>query len=147
MPSSPRSAGSEAATRSTPPEIAQAIKSLGCRIAELRREAGWTQGDLAARCARDSGQISRYENGHIVPSLQVLIAIATIFGVSTDYLLFEDLPRTPLYPSDTRLTYLLSKAQELPGADRTALCRVCEAFLASDKIRQVADDLSSDKGR
>ena len=41
---------------------------LGERIKQLRRERGWSQGELATQLGGDPGQISRYETGKISPS-------------------------------------------------------------------------------
>ena len=57
------------------------------QIKVLRKEHGWSQADLATRVGGDAGQISRYENGKITPSVDVVVRLAEIFDVNTDYLL------------------------------------------------------------
>lgn len=42
---------------------------LGERIKQLRKEAGWSQGELGERIGTDSQRVSRYENGRITPSM------------------------------------------------------------------------------
>jgi len=53
----------------------------------MRERAGLTQVQLADRLMADNVQISRYETGAIVPSLETLTKVADIFECSTDYLL------------------------------------------------------------
>lgn len=60
---------------------------LGPRIAALRREAGLSQAELAGRLQVSPSAIGMYEQGRREPSAQTLVAMAQIFGVSTDYLL------------------------------------------------------------
>src|SRR5712691_1660459 len=52
------------------------------RIRLLRRRAGLSQRDLAALLGyRSHSQISRYENGRRVPSVDELLQIQVVFGV------------------------------------------------------------------
>ena len=60
---------------------------LGPRIAALRREAGLSQTELAQRLKISPSAIGMYEQGRREPSAQTLVAMAQVFGVSTDFLL------------------------------------------------------------
>lgn len=60
---------------------------LGARIAALRRDAGWSQAELASRLRVSASAIGMYEQGRREPSADTLVALARIFGVTTDYLL------------------------------------------------------------
>lgn len=57
------------------------------RLAELRKEKGITQKQLAEYFHVSSGNICDYEKGRIEPNISKIIAFADFFGVSTDYLL------------------------------------------------------------
>lgn len=59
----------------------------GNRLVSLRKEFGFTQKDLADKLNITAKAISFYELEQREPSEMVLIQIAEIFGVSTDYLL------------------------------------------------------------
>lgn len=63
---------------------------LCARIAEQRKLLGLNQEELATKLNISQKSISKYENGARRPSYEVLIAMADIFGVSTDYLLGRD---------------------------------------------------------
>ncbi len=78
--------------------------ALGERIKILRKEHGWSQADLATRLNADAGQISRYENGKITPSVEAVLRLADIFDVSCDYLLLDDAPYAAATPSPTSTT-------------------------------------------
>lgn len=60
---------------------------LGPRIAALRRNAGWSQAELAAKLGVSPSAIGMYEQGRREPAVDTLVALAALFGVSTDYLL------------------------------------------------------------
>ena len=60
---------------------------LGARIAALRRSAGMSQADLAKRLQVSASAIGMYEQGRREPAADLLIAMAKVFSVSTDYLL------------------------------------------------------------
>lgn len=60
---------------------------IGDRIKLLRTEAKMTQPELASRLGITRSGIAAYENNTRQPSFQVLIRLAEIFHVTTDYLL------------------------------------------------------------
>ena len=67
---------------------------LGQRICELRTALGWSQVQLAGRVGAAKQTISNWENDNIQPSIEMLVRLSKIFGVTTDYLLgLEDIPR------------------------------------------------------
>lgn len=60
---------------------------LGARIAVLRRQAGFSQAELAQLLQISASAVGMYEQGRREPSAELLVAMAQAFGVSTDYLL------------------------------------------------------------
>jgi|GEM_PF-7279 len=60
---------------------------LGARIALLRRRSGLSQRQLAKAILVSPSAIGMYEQERRVPSVELLIKMAQIFGVSTDFLL------------------------------------------------------------
>lgn len=67
---------------------------LGQRIGELRTACGWSQVELAKRLRVAKQTVSNWENDNIQPSIEMLVRLSGIFGVSTDYLLgLEKVPR------------------------------------------------------
>ena len=67
---------------------------LGQRICELRTALGWSQVELAKRLGVAKQTVSNWENENIQPSIEMLIRLAKLFGVTTDYMLGLDrIPR------------------------------------------------------
>ena len=60
---------------------------LGARIAVLRRAKGWNQSDLAKQLGVSSSAVGMYEQGRRQPAADVLVKLAEIFEVTTDFLL------------------------------------------------------------
>lgn len=60
---------------------------FGNNLKTLRLKKNWTQAQLAQKLGITKSVISAYETGIRLPSYDILIHIAKIFNVSTDYLL------------------------------------------------------------
>lgn len=60
---------------------------FGSSLKILRLKANMTQAQLAQKLGLTKSVISAYETGLRLPSYDILIHIAKIFNVSTDYLL------------------------------------------------------------
>ena len=66
---------------------------LGKRIYELRTAFGWSQVQLAEKLNISKQTVSNWENENIQPSIDMLVRLANLFRVSTDYLLgLDDIP-------------------------------------------------------
>ena len=63
---------------------------FGNRITELRLARNWTQVQLAQKLNVSKQTISNWENNNILPSIELLIKLARLFSVTTDYLLALD---------------------------------------------------------
>lgn len=72
---------------------------LGARLKKLRIEHNMTQSQVAQRIGVSKAVISSYETTSRFPSYDVLIKLATLYGVTSDYLLGMD-TRTLLDVSD-----------------------------------------------
>ena len=60
---------------------------IGDKIKTLRAGINITQAVLAQRLGVTKSMVSAYENGIRFPSYEILLKLADIFGVSTDFLL------------------------------------------------------------
>ena len=60
---------------------------MGKKLKALRLEKNFTQKQIAERIGLATSAISSYESGMRYPSYDVLVKLARIFHVSTDYLL------------------------------------------------------------
>ena len=60
---------------------------LGPRIAALRHTRNMSQAELAQRLKISPSTVGMYEQGRREPALNLLVQMAEVFGVTTDYLL------------------------------------------------------------
>mgnify|MGYP004509511661 CR=1 FL=1 len=63
---------------------------FGKRLQQLRKQQGFTQQQMADKLDVVLRSYQRYEADDFEPSLDVLVKIADILDVSTDYLLCRD---------------------------------------------------------
>ncbi len=82
------------------------------KIFRCRRQLGLSQEELAERIGVTRQAVSKWEQGISTPELDSLVALAKIFGVTTDYLLSdaEQMPKTQ-QPSGEKQDWL----DRLPG--------------------------------
>lgn len=60
---------------------------LGEQIKKLRIDKNLSQVELANKLSVTKQSVSNWENGNIMPSIDMLMKIAVFFRVTTDYLL------------------------------------------------------------
>ncbi|MBP5183555.1 MAG: helix-turn-helix transcriptional regulator [Lachnospiraceae bacterium] len=70
---------------------------LADKIINERKKNGWSQEDLAEKLSVSRQSISKWEGAQSIPDISKIIKMAEIFGVSTDYLLKDELePSEPV---------------------------------------------------
>lgn len=60
------------------------------KIINERKKMGWSQEELAEKLSVSRQSVSKWEGAQAVPDLQRIIDMASLFGVSTDYLLRDE---------------------------------------------------------
>lgn len=109
---------------------------LADKIVSLRKKAGWSQEDLAENLGVTRQSVSKWEGAQSVPDMDKVVMMSRLFGVSTDFLLKDELeeetPCAAAQDDDTPLrrvsltqasAYLaLRKAAAPKIAIATALC-------------------------
>ena len=64
---------------------------LADKIIDLRKKNGWSQEELADQLGVSRQSISKWEGAQSVPDMNRILAMSRLFGVSTDYLLKDEL--------------------------------------------------------
>jgi len=120
-------------TMQAPPLVASLYAmSFSARIIALRRERGMTQQGFADATSIHVQQIKRYEANTSQPSAEALKKIATCFGVTTDWLLFEDAERGP--DDDLRLQF--EAMNQLSTEEKAVAREVLEGLLLKHSARK-----------
>ena len=79
---------------------------LADKIIENRKKNGWSQEELANRLGVSRQSVSKWESAQAVPDLKKILQLAEAFGVTTDYLIkdeIEEKPELELAPVDKGL--------------------------------------------
>ncbi len=64
---------------------------LADKIIAERKKNGWSQEELAEKIGVSRQAVSKWEGAQTTPDLQKLLALSEVFGVSSDYLLKDDM--------------------------------------------------------
>ncbi len=86
------------------------------KIIEQRKRNGWSQEELAEKLGVSRQAVSKWEGAQSVPDLNKVIAMAGLFGVSTDYLLKDEMETDPSFP--------IEEAGPVEGAEEGPVRRV-----------------------
>ena len=103
---------------------------LADKIIDLRKKNGWSQEELAEKLSVSRQAVSKWEGAQSVPDMARVLQMSELFGVSTDYLLKDNLEAAePAQQEDPNL---------LPT--RTLGMEEANAFLAAREVnaRQIA---------
>ena len=106
--------------------------SFSQRLIALRREHGLTQQGFSDATGIHVQQIKRYEASTSQPSAEALKKIAKCFGVTTDWLLFEEAERGP--DEDLRLQF--EAMGQLTPEEKEVARAVLEGLLLKHAARQ-----------
>ena len=88
------------------------MSTLSERIKELRKKAGLTQSELADKLGLSDKAISKWEVGETNPDITMLPNLASLFGVTIDYLLTGKVEETVSLDdmdAEKRLSLLIKK--------------------------------------
>ena len=102
---------------------------LAEKIARLRKKNGWSQEDLAEKMNVSRQAVSKWESAQTVPDLEKILTLGNLFGVTTDYLLKDEMESEEFsgteIPAVRRLT--LAETNEYLALRKTASVRMAAA--------------------
>ncbi len=61
------------------------------KLISLRKKAGWSQEELAEQMDVTRQSVSKWEGAQSIPDLEKMVRLSELFGVSTDYLLKDEI--------------------------------------------------------
>ncbi|MBQ9643764.1 MAG: helix-turn-helix transcriptional regulator [Lachnospiraceae bacterium] len=74
---------------------------LADKLIELRKKNGWSQEEVAEKLDVSRQTISKWEGAQSIPDMNRILKLSEIFGVSTDYLLKDELELPELIQTET----------------------------------------------
>lgn len=76
---------------------------IGKRIREARERLGWNQSELARQISKPRQHLSQIEQGKQQPRAELLLELAAVLGVTTDYLLGRETDDSEYEPTEPAL--------------------------------------------
>lgn len=74
---------------------------LADKIIENRKRNGWSQEELAGKLGVSRQSVSKWESAQAMPDLKKILQLSEVFGVTTDYLMKDEIEAIP---SDAAVT-------------------------------------------
>ena len=88
------------------------------KLIQLRKKSGWSQEELAEQMDVSRQSVSKWEGAQSVPDLEKMVRLSKLFGVSTDYLLkdeIEEADGAPVEEESSLRRVTLEEAQRFLG--------------------------------
>jgi len=105
---------------------------FGSLVAELRKQKGVSQTDLASQLGIHKNVLGRYERNEVFPSIDIARKVADILEVSLDFLTGKEEVQIDKVTSKRILE--VSKFEE---QDKDHIFSVIDAFIAKRKIQSI----------
>lgn len=90
---------------------------LADKIIRLRKKNGWSQEELAEKMKVSRQAVSKWEGAQAIPELEKILELGKLFGVTTDYLLKDEIENEE---------YTDSTSESDPGVRRVTLAEANE---------------------
>ena len=140
---------------------------LADKIALLRKKNGWSQEQLAEQLNISRQSVSKWESGASIPDLDKIIKMSAFFGVSTDYLLKDEIEEIEFADSKDELLSENEKSVSLEEANTymdlvqkiaksyaiatmlcvlSPICMIVLAGLAEEKLIALTEDMAGGFG-
>lgn len=109
-----------------PKYINESLTGFGARLSQLRKDAGYTQKELADEIDSTRRVIAYYETESDHPPASLLVDLARALNVTTDELLGVKAVKKKIAKSDSRLQRRFQQIEKLPTKDRRQLIQVID---------------------
>ena len=106
---------------------------LADKIIDLRKKAGLSQEELAEQLGVSRQAVSKWEGAQSTPDLERIIRLSQIFGVSTDYLVKDEIES----PTETEPVKTTGLPDETVPELRRVSMEESNSFLAANEKRSV----------
>lgn len=114
------------------------LMALSKKLRDLRAERDLTQGDVAKAIDVHVTHVSSWETSRSKPSLDNLIALSKLFGVSLDYIVFENIPREGFEAiNDFELYQEFRETEKLSPEDKKLIRDVIRSVLFKLKVQEM----------
>jgi len=113
-------------------------ETFGQRMARFRKDAGYSQRELAAELGIAQRMIAYYEKQTEHPPTHLLPLLAKTLGVSADELLGIQKPKPVRKTRDTRLWRRFSQIEKMGQQEKRQVLQVLDAFIEREQLKKKA---------
>ena len=103
----------------------------------LRKNKGWSQGQLGKKIGADLQRISKYERGVMLPTMELMVRIAKAFDVSVDFLIRDDRETAVGKIKNQKLLEQLEAINDLPDEDLETVVSFLDAFIKRRRFEEL----------
>lgn len=103
----------------------------------LRKNKGWSQGQLGQKIGADLQRVSKYERGVMLPTMELMVRIAKVFDVSVDFLIRDDKETAIGKIKNQELLHQLEEINNLPDEDQETVVSFLDAFIKRRKFEEL----------
>jgi len=108
------------------------------KIKVLRKNMGMSQQELAAKLYIHVTHLSKMENGHLTPSIDIVQRMMKVFAVSADQLLNDEENRI-VEIQNQELNEQLALINQLDEDEKNALVRIINSMLTKKRMKDLLD--------
>jgi len=108
------------------------------KIKALRKSAEMSQQDLANKLHIHVTHLSKMENGHLMPSIDIVQRLMKIFSVSADQLLNED-EKSVVDIQNHELNEQIALINQLDDDEKNALIKIINSMLTKKRMKDLLD--------
>ena len=116
---------------------------LSEKIMSLRKRNGWSQEELAQQLGVSRQTVSKWESMASMPDIQKIMSMSELFGVSTDYLLKDELEELPV--TAVVATATTAAATTTDGADTATSDGIAGTAASTATGASTGDNASTSK--
>jgi transcriptional regulator with XRE-family HTH domain len=114
------------------------MNNLGQKIKQLRNERDLSLERLAQNINVAKSMLWKYEKDQATPSADIIKRIAAFFGVSTDYLLFDNTEKENISKiTDKQLLRQFEEVDKMETEKRELIKRLISMAINEDKIKKM----------
>lgn len=108
------------------------------KVKALRKAANMSQQELADKLFIHVTHLSKMENGHLTPSIDIVQRLMKVFSVSADQLLNEDEEQT-INIQDKELNEQIALISQLDEDERNALMKIINSMLTKKRMKDLIE--------
>ena len=108
------------------------------KIKALRKGASMSQQELADKVHIHVTHLSKMENGHLMPSIDIVQRLMKIFAVSADQLLNED-ENSVVDIQNHEVNEQLAMINQLDEDEKNALIKIINSMLTKKRMKDLLD--------